>query len=345
MKALRFHGVGELRLEDVPEPQPGRGEVLVEVQAVGICRTDLEIVDGAHPGYAGGDAHTPIALGHEWSGIVRELGEGAAGPAVGMLVTGETGIGCGVCDLCRDGQHNACPRRMETGIINRDGAMRELHVHPAHLTYACGGLSADEAALVEPATVGVYACKRADVRPGDRVIVLGGGPIGQMAAQAARAFGADEVCLATRSEQKRQIAQELGADAVFDASAGEFTETLRDHTHGDLFHVIIEASGSIQSIHDAIELARPRGRIVILGVFDKPLVHELGILVEKELSLLATVGSPGVWPLAISLMERGKIRAAPLISGRFPLADYQEAFATVRRGGPNIIKCLLLPHS
>lgn len=343
VKALRLHAIGDLRLDEAPEPVPGRAEVLVQVQAVGICRTDVEIVDGSHPAYVSGEAKTPVVLGHEWSGIVRGLGEEAFGPAVGTLVTGETGIGCGQCDLCRAGQHNACPRRVETGIINRDGAMRELHVHPAQLTYPCSGLSAEEAALVEPATVGVYACKRANVRPGDRAIVLGGGPIGQMAAQAARAFGAEEVVLATRSGEKRAVAAQLGADAVFDAGAEDFIEALREHTRGELFHVVIEASGNIRSIHDAIELARPCGRIVVLGVFDRPLVQDMGVLVEKELSILATVGSPGVWPLTISLMESGKIRAAPLISGRFPLGGYEEAFTIVRRGGPRVIKCLLLP--
>lgn len=344
MNALRLHAVGDLRLDEVPAPQPGRDEVLIEVQAVGICRTDLEVVGGSHPAYASGEARMPIVPGHEWSGVVRALGEDAAGPEVGTLVTGETGIGCGLCDLCRSGQHNACPRRVETGIFGRDGAMRQLHVHPARLTYPCRGLSPDEAALVEPATVGVYACKRAAVGPGDRVMVLGGGPIGQMAAQAARTFGANEVALATRSPEKRALAEAVGADAVFDAGDAGFVSAVAEHTKGDLCHVVIEASGNIQSVHDAIELARPRGRIVILGVFDEPLVQRLGVLVGKELSIFPTVGSAGVWPLTISLMERGRIRAKPLISARYPLSQYQEAFATAGEGGPNIIKCLLLPR-
>jgi L-iditol 2-dehydrogenase len=343
MKALQLHAVGDLRLDEVPPPDPGPDEVLIEVQAVGICRTDVEVVDGSHPAYANGTAETPIVPGHEWSGVVKALGPDAAGPEVGTLVTGETGIGCGLCDLCRSGQHNACPRRVETGIFGRDGAMRELHVHPARLTYPCRGLSPEEAALVEPATVGVYACKRAAVGPGDRAIVLGGGPIGQMAAQAARAFGANEVMLATRSPEKRALAEALGADAVFDASDEGFLTAVRDHTQGDLCHVVIEASGNIRSVHDAIALARPRARIVILGVFDRPLVQKLGVLVGKDLSIFPTVGSPGVWPLTISLMERGRIRAEPLISGRFPITDYEHAFEVVRQGGPNVIKCLLLP--
>jgi threonine dehydrogenase-like Zn-dependent dehydrogenase len=111
-----------LLLEDVPEPKPGRGEVLIEVRAVGICRTDVEIVEGSHPFYKDGGPDEPFVLGHEWAGLVRALGEGVAGPSLGTVVTGETGIGCGVCDLCRIGQHNACPNRVETGIFGRDGA-------------------------------------------------------------------------------------------------------------------------------------------------------------------------------------------------------------------------------
>ena len=343
MKALRYHGAKGLKLEDLPAPTPGRGEVLIEVQAVGICRTDIEIVEGSHPFYVDGGPEQPFTPGHEWSGIVRELGEGVAGPPPGTLVTGETGIGCGWCDLCRIGQHNACPNRVETGIFGRDGAMRELHVHPALLTYPCTGLSPDEAALVEPASVGVYAAKRANVRPGDRVIVLGGGSIGQMAMQASRAFGATEVMLATRSPEKLALAERLGANATFDAGAEGFVASVMEHTGGDGVHVVIEASGNNQSLRDAVALARPLARIVILGVFDQPWVQAIGPLVANEYTILPTVGSPGVWPLTISLMQQGRIQAEPIISGRFPMADYREAFETVGRGGPTILKCLLLP--
>jgi len=344
MKALRYVGQAETRLDDLPAPTPARDEVLVEVQAVGICRTDVDILTGLHPAYVSGQAKAPVVLGHEWSGIVVGLGSEVTEPPIGALVTGETGIGCGVCDLCRIGQHNACPSRVETGIFNRDGAMRQLHVHPARLTYRCDGLTPDEAAMVEPATVGVYSCKRANVRPGDRVLVLGGGPIGQLAAQAARVFGASKVVLATRSPEKLALAQQLGADAVFNAGAEGFVDALTEHTKGDLFHVIIEASGNIQSIYDAISLARPLGRLVILGVFEQPLVQDLAVLVAKELTLLPTVGSPGVWPLTISLMQSGRIRVAPLASRRFPLSQYEEALQTAQRGGPDIVKCLLLPQ-
>jgi len=343
MQGLRYHGDTDLRLEDLPEPRPGRGEALVEVHAVGICRTDVEIIEGSHPFYADGGPEQPFVPGHEWSGFVRELGEAVSGPPVGTLVTGETGIGCGACDLCRIGQHNACPNRVESGIFGRDGAMRKLHVHPALLTYPCEGLSPDEAALVEPASVGVYATKRGGVRPGDRVIVLGGGSIGQMAMQACRAFGATEVMLATRSPEKLALARQLGADATFDAGAEGFVPAVMEHTHGDGVHVVIEASGNMQSLQDAVKLARPLARIVILGVFDRPWVQAIGPLVANEYTLLPTVGSPGVWPLTISLMQQGRIQAGPLISGRFPLSQYQEAFGTVGRGGPTILKCLLLP--
>ncbi|MGQ9730111.1 MAG: zinc-dependent alcohol dehydrogenase [Candidatus Zipacnadales bacterium] len=343
MKGLRYYGGDDLRLEELPEPKPAPNELLIEIKAVGICRTDVEIVEGLHPFYADKGPDQPFVLGHEWSGIVRELGEEVQGFEVGQLVTGETGLGCGECDLCRIQQHNACPHRVETGVFGRDGGMRELHVHPAHFTYSAEGLSPEEAAMVEPASVGVYATKRADVRPGDRVAVLGGGSIGLMVMQAAKAFGAEEVVLATRSPEKRALAETLGADETFDAGADDFVEQMTDHTGGDLYHVIIEATGDVRSIREAIQLVRPRGRIVVLGVFDQPLVQTLGIIVSKEISILGSVGSPGVWPLTISLMRRGRIHAKPLLSGIFPFENYREAFETVSKGGPQIVKCLLVP--
>jgi threonine dehydrogenase-like Zn-dependent dehydrogenase len=135
----------------------------------------------------------------------------------------------------------------------------------------------------------------------------------------------------------------LGADVTFDASAEDFVPQVLDHTHGDGVHVVIEASGNIQSLRDAMNLARPLARVVILGVFDQPWVQETSPLVANEYTILPSVGSPGVWPLTISLMEQGRIQAGPIISGKFPMSEYQEAFEVVSRGGPTILKCLLLP--
>jgi len=187
VRAIQIRSARDIALVQRPSPKPGPDDVLVQIAFAGICHTDIEVLRGTHGAYRTGWARYPVIPGHEWSGRVVEVGPNVGGLSPGDLVTGETGIGCMTCRLCRLGAYNCCPNVTETGIINRDGAMCELHVHPAQFVHRLGGISPRCGALVEPATVAVYACRRAGVKPGDRVAVCGGGSIGQLCAQAARA--------------------------------------------------------------------------------------------------------------------------------------------------------------
>ncbi len=342
MNALRYDG-HDLRLEDIPRPEPGPGEVLVQVQAAGICRTDIEIVTGGHGDYVAGRARVPITLGHEWSGRVEAVGEGVEHLKPGMLVTGETGIGCGQCELCRRGHYNLCPQVTETGIINRDGAMAEYHLHPAGFTYDIAGLPFDQAAVLEPATCGVYACRQGRVTPADRVLITGGGSIGQLAAQAARAFGAWQVVVTSHSRTKLELAEKLGADAALQ-SDDSLLQAARRVTQGEMFDVAIECSGSGSALGDCVQLVKPRGRIVLIGAAHRwPEAPPPGRIVGAELQIIGVRGSPHVWPETIELVRKGKIKTGPVISHRLPLAQWRQAFDLVQSNDPTVLKALLLP--
>ena len=156
MKALRVVGPADIRIEDVPAPQPGPDEVLVEIHAAGICGTYLEIVFGRHRWYHDGTASFPMTPGHEWSGYVREVGCEVTHLKPGDLVSGETGIGCRNCELCLTGHHNICSKVTETGILGRDGAMRQFHVQAANFVHKHGDIDPDAAELAEPTAVAVY---------------------------------------------------------------------------------------------------------------------------------------------------------------------------------------------
>lgn len=342
MRAVRIEAAGRLRLIDTPVPDPGQGEILVRVGFAGICFTDVEVLQGNHEAYLSGWAKYPIVPGHEWAGRVVALGEGVEGFAPEDLVTGETGIGCMRCPLCLSGAYNCCPDVVETGIINRDGAMREYHLHPARFTHKIDGLTSRIGALVEPASVGVYACRRAGVGPGDRVLVCGGGSIGQLCSQAARALGAEQVVLTSRSREKLDLAVRLGADAAINAAGEDARQRARELTSGDLFTVAIEAAGTGAALDDCLALAAPRGRIALVGYADdEPYAHSLTKIIGVELSIIGVRGSPGVWPETIAMVREKRLQLEPLISHEYPVEQYAEAFETASKGGPNVLKALL----
>ena len=194
MKALRIYGGGDARYEDVPDPVVGPGEVLLRVRAVAICGTDLEIYRGTMFCFTSGLAQYPIIPGHEWSGEVLAAGE-VRDLNPGDRVVGECTVPCGRCAFCRRGWYNQCTDRRETGILHLDGGLAEMMAYPAATLHRFGKLSFEEASLCETTAVSLYAINLAEVTPADRVAVLGPGPIGLQALQAARAHGARQVVM------------------------------------------------------------------------------------------------------------------------------------------------------
>lgn len=343
MRALRIKGIGDLTLEDLPRPAPGPKEVLVEVQAAGICGTDMEVLHGNHSAYLRGVAHYPVTPGHEWSGIVREVGAEVTRFAPGDLVTGETGIGCLECDLCLSGRHNLCRRVVETGIFNRDGGMREWHVQPETFTHKAEGLTPEQAALVEPATVAVHACKQGKVGVSDNVAVLGCGPIGLLTIQAARIAGARKIMATSRSAPKLKLAGELGADRVVNAAKEDVVGAGMEMSRGG-FDVILECSGSMEAVGQGFDLAAPLGRLVIAAAYrGEPFTHGIDGIIGRELTIVGSCGSPHAWPETIDMIRRGQMRVEPVVSHRFALDEYKEAFALAEEGGPDVLKVLLRP--
>jgi L-iditol 2-dehydrogenase len=342
MLGLRIHGPGDLRLEEMTRPSPAPDEVLVKIAAAGICGTDVEVLAGTHGALLQGTSHYPMIPGHEWSGYVAEVGSEVTHLRVGDLVVGETGIGCFRCALCLSGHHQLCPHGTETGIVGRDGAMREYHVQKADFVHKAPLGDPEVAALVEPASVGVYACHRAGVSPLDRVAVVGGGAIGQLCLQAARACGARFTMLVTRSEPKLRLARELGADVAVSSAEVDIADYAAEVTDGQLFDVVIEAAGTEAAFNDSLLIGGYTSRIGLVGLANRrPLGFGLWTVIDREQTIIGVRGSPHVYPQTIGMMLRGKIQVRPLISHSLPLQKYQEAFRLATSGGPDVLKVLL----
>jgi threonine dehydrogenase-like Zn-dependent dehydrogenase len=330
--------------EETPRPEPGPGEVLVKVEAAGLCRTDIEVWENRLYHYKVGKAKLPVTPGHEWAGIVEELGAGAGGLEPGQRVTCETALGCGSCQLCLSGHQNICQSRIEMGIINRDGAMAEYVVTPRSTTHALGDLSPEVGAFVEPTSVAVYSASRAGITPADRVLVMGDGPIGLLLTQAARAYGARTVTTSGLSPTKLALAGELGADVTLNAAEDDVVDATREQTGGEGFDVVLEAVGAPELVQQALDAAAVRGRVVFTGSFVGALSSvDADLLVCKELQVAGTIGGGAHYAEAIELLRAGRVRVDRLITRRASLSEAPGVFESLAEGAGETLKVLFRP--
>ncbi len=344
MWAFTIHAPLDARFEQAPTPRPGPQEVLVRVRSAAICGTDLEIYQGSMVYFTSGAAHYPLIPGHEWSGEVAQVGSDVRNLRLGDRVAGECTIPCGQCSYCRRGWYNLCTNRRETGILNMNGGFAEFIVMPASFLHHIGELPYDEASMVETTAIAVYAVHQALVTPGDRVAVLGTGPVGLQAVQAAQAYGARQVVAIGGRPSRRRLAEQYGADAALAADTADFAEQIQQLTDGQRFDAVIEATGNPAVTRMFPLLARSHGRIVMTGLFGGKIGElDLDWLVTSNVTLQGSLGSPNVWDETINLMACSKIRSKDLITHRYPLAQAEQALQFMASRPPDLIKMLLTP--
>ncbi len=341
MRAVRklAPGVGHVDVVTVPDPEPGSGQVVLDVAAAGICGTDLHIVDDEFP------TIPPVTLGHEVAGTIAALGPDVDGWGIGDRVTTETYFHvCGHCLHCRRGRPNLCPERRSIGS-KQDGAFARYLATPArNLHRLPDGLPTWAGALAEPLACVVHGVNdTAGVRAGDDVIVSGPGPIGLLALQVAVANGARTVVTGTDSDADRLLAAgELGAHATVNVQSDPDPDgAIRDALDGGA-DVAIECSGAAPALPTLLHTVRPGGRFAQVGLFGKPVPIDQDVLCLKELTVTGTNATvPTAWPRALRLLERGAIDVERMVTHRFDVDDWEEALATARSGRG--IKVALVP--
>jgi L-iditol 2-dehydrogenase len=310
-------GDGNVDLAERPERAPGPGEVALDVVAAGICGTDLHIWLGEY------DSVPPVTMGHEVCGTVAEAGDGVDRGWLGARVAVETFFStCGLCEHCRAGKLSVCERRRSIGT-HVDGGFAPRLVLPARNLHRVPAPLPDEAAaLSEPlACVCNSLLDPSAVRPGDDVLVVGPGTIGLIAAQVARAAGGRVTVRGTERDGARlSLAGELGfATSVAGAPPDA--------------DVVVECSGSGPGIADALRAARPRGRIVQMGLRGADVLIPYDLICFHELTVTAGFASnPGSWNRAMALLDAGAVELAPLVSEVVPLRDWRRAFEASRAG-------------
>ncbi|MCD6352485.1 MAG: alcohol dehydrogenase catalytic domain-containing protein [Armatimonadetes bacterium] len=262
MKAAKLFGAKDTRVVEVERPTPGPGELLLAIKAVAICPSDLRLWEDGHAG--GTYPDHPFTQGHEFSGVVAELGPGVEGPAPGTRVAVTPLWSCGKCDLCREGLSNICRNIVFPSFPQADGAMQEYMVVPAWAVEPLpDGVSFVQGALVEPLQAAVHGVSLAPIEPGITVAVVGAGIIGLSVLQAVRGLGAGKVFVADPLGANRELAEKLGATATA-SFATDFLDQLTDLA--DQPRIVFECSGHPKALGQAMELCRPAGLVVIIGV-------------------------------------------------------------------------------
>jgi L-iditol 2-dehydrogenase len=307
--------------------------VLVQVAAVGVCGSDVHYFEHGRIGDFVVEA--PLVLGHEAAGRVVELGADVTRHAVGDRVALEPGVPCGACRECRAGRYNLCGDVRFFATPPVDGAFAEfVAIHEDFAFALPDGVSDEAGALMEPLSVAVWACQKASVRAGDRVLVTGAGPIGLLVLQTALAHGATEVTVTDVNPHRLATAERLGA-----------TRTLRpaDDDEPPEADALIECSGHPQAVRTGLEALRPAGTAVLVGMGPEPEgVVPLALLQRRELHLTGTFRYASTYPAAIALAAAGRVDVEALITGRFALDD-TEAALRAGRADPRAVKVMVRP--
>lgn len=342
MNAAVLHGVKDLRLDQVAAPRgpAGPDDVLIAMRSVGLCGSDVHYWQEGRIGSFVLDE--PMILGHECAGEVVETGANVRHLAIGDRVAIEPGIPCRVCPLCVTGRYNLCVNMRFFATPPDDGALAEYVSHPAALAFKLPeNMTYEDAAMLEPFSVGLHAVRRAAVGPGSSVLILGAGPVGLLCQMAAQAAGATRVFAVDVKEDRLEKARELGASGRYNASDPDLAEKLRMETDGLGPEVVLECSGAPPAVRQSVELARAGGMVVWVGV--GPASFEFPTLTVglKELDVKGLFRYRNTWPAAIELVSSGRVNVRSLVTHRFGLPQVLDAFETTRTAKDGAIKVVV----
>lgn len=343
MNALLLTDYKKLTLTDVPKPEIGRDDVLVQVRAVGICGSDVH-------GYDGGSGRRipPLVMGHEASGVVSEVGTGVTDFQPGDRVTFDSTVYCGHCFFCRRGEVNLCDNRqvlgVSTGEYRRNGAFAEFVSVPQRIVYKIpDALTFERAALIEPTTVAVHAVNITPIMLGDTAVVVGVGMIGLLTVQALRLAGCGLVIAVDVDDARLKTAGELGASFQINSKTSDAVAQIKELTEGHGADVVIEAVGATAPIQTALDSVRKGGTVTLIGNISPKIELSLQSVVTRQIRLQGSCASSGEYPACIALLGSGAIRVDPMISAVAPLSEGAQWFERLYNREPNLTKVVLQP--
>lgn len=344
MKSLLLSEYNHLEIVDLPVPALDPNEVLVKVEACGICGSDVHGYDGTS-----GRRIPPIVMGHEAAGTIAALGRDVTGFSIDDRVTFDSTVYCGHCEYCTRGEVNLCEHRQVVGVscgdYRRHGAFAEFVAVPQHILYRLPEtISSSEAAMLEAVSVALHAVRLAPMASAETALVIGAGMIGLLTLQAAKAAGCSRVMIADVDQSRLNLATQLGANHALHSSGEALVAEVLRLTQGRGVDVVFEAVGRNETVAAAIDCARKGGAITLIGNIAAEVSLPLQKVVTRQLSLQGSCASAGEYPEAMALLVAGKIQVKPLITAVASLDEGPLWFERLHAREPNIMKVVLTPN-
>lgn len=323
----------------IPKVKPN--EILVKVKTVGICGTDLKIYDGSISYIQEGQLELPHTPGHEWVGTVEETGTLVTEFNVDDKVTGECHIGCGMCDACSNGRQNICAKRLRYGIL-QDGSMTEYIVIPEKAAHKIPKhITDEEACLVEPLTVALYALDKLKEVAGSTILITGLGPIGALVSEIARLMGASFIIGADINPYALQMGKKLGCDEVIDTSKSDLQTEVNLLTKNIGPDIIIEATGVETLMPEILNMIKASGQISLIGLYQEDVKINANLIISKDIKIDGNMASARVWERAINLISSGKIDVSKIITHQYSIDEVGAAFETAYNKAGKVSKVII----
>ncbi|UOF90414.1 NAD(P)-dependent alcohol dehydrogenase [Fodinisporobacter ferrooxydans] len=343
MKAAILFEPGTIKILEREIPTPADDEALIRVKAVGLCGSDVHYYEHGKIGpYV---VRKPIILGHESAGEIVELGKNVKNLSVGQRVTIEPGVTCGRCEHCKSGRYNLCPDVNFLATPPYDGAFCEyITIRSDFLFPIPDAMSFEEAALVEPFSVGLHAVRRGKLQAGETVVILGMGPIGLLAAAAAKTAGATKIIGVDLEEFRLEAALKLGATDVINLRKDDFGTRLSQLTEGKRADLAIETAGNPKALQSCLVGVRRGGRVVIVGL---PPQEETGVniphIVDNEIDIYGVFRYSNTYKAGVEILSSGVVNLEDIITDRFTLDQVPEAFEKAIKEKSSTLKIVIHP--
>ncbi|XP_004513687.1 sorbitol dehydrogenase [Cicer arietinum] len=337
-------GLNNLKIQPFNLPTLGPHDVRIRMKAVGICGSDVHYLKTLR--CADFIVKEPMVIGHECAGIIEEVGSQVKTLVAGDRVAVEPGISCWRCNHCKLGRYNLCPEMKFFATPPVHGSLANQIVHPADLCFKLpDNVSLEEGAMCEPLSVGVHACRRANIGPETNVLIMGAGPIGLVTMLSARAFGAPKIVIVDVDDHRLSVAKNLGADDIVKVSTniqdvGEEVKKIHNVMEGGV-DVTFDCAGFDKTMTTALAATQPGGKVCLVGMGHSEMTVPLTPAAAREVDVIGIFRYKNTWPLCLEFIKSGKIDVKPLITHRFGFSqkEVEEAFETSARGG-NAIKVM-----
>ncbi|WP_422757350.1 2,3-butanediol dehydrogenase [Paenarthrobacter sp. C1] len=351
MKAARFHGRNDIRIDDVPEPEVRPGTVKIQVAWCGICGTDLhEYLEGPIFVPAPGHPHplsreeAPVTMGHEFSGTIVDVGEGVQALSVGDNVVVEPYFVCDECPPCKAGNYHLCTKMGFIGLSGGGGGLGGMVVVDTRWVHKVGNIPLDQAALIEPLSVAHHAVARSGAKPGDVALVGGSGPIGLLTAAVLKSQGVTTVISELSAARKDKAISSGVADYVIDPGQEDLQARLLELTDGVGADVAFECAGVNAVLDTLLTAVKPAGVVVNVSIWGRPATVDMQKIVLKEIDLRGTIAYVRDHAEAIKLVQEGKVNLEPFITARIALEDLvEQGFNTLIHHNDTAVKILVHP--